>query len=216
VAVKLGSLEFYTDPTVLGGPDDLDAVIRGFIDGAKHSLYVAVQELDSEPIARAILAARARKVRIQLILEGDYLREVDTPVVDPWTAGGTNEGNRTIYAALRLLPAVRIRGVLDRGQGGQAWAATSPLKAAGAQLFVNRPGTGVRKVHHKLMVIDGRLIIIGSFNHTAPANTINDENIIVLGDLEETNPVAEAAQRQLADYALAEIDRTITSLAQPA
>jgi phosphatidylserine/phosphatidylglycerophosphate/cardiolipin synthase-like enzyme len=117
---------------------------------------------------------------------------------------------------LRLLPALRIRGVLDRGQGGQAWAATSPLKAAGAQLYVNRPGTGVRKVHHKLMVIDGRLIIIGSFNYTAPANTINDENIIVLGDLEETNPIAETAQRQLAGYALAEIDRVLTSLAQPA
>jgi phosphatidylserine/phosphatidylglycerophosphate/cardiolipin synthase-like enzyme len=87
----------------------------------------------------------------------------------------------------------------------------------------HQPGTGVRKVHHKvrkvhhkLMVIDARLIIMGSFNYTAPANTINDENIIVLGGLEETNPVAEAAQRQLAGYALAEIDRTITSLAHPA
>ena len=64
MALKLGSLEFYTGPTVLHGLDDLDAVIRRFIDGAKHSLYVAVQELDSEPIARAILAARARKVRV--------------------------------------------------------------------------------------------------------------------------------------------------------
>jgi hypothetical protein len=62
MALKLGSLEFYTGPTVLGGPDDLDAVIRGFIDGTRHALNVAVQELDSEPIARAILAAKARKI----------------------------------------------------------------------------------------------------------------------------------------------------------
>jgi hypothetical protein len=54
----MGSLEFYAGPTVLGGPDDLDAVIRGFLGGARHSLYVAVQELDAEPIARAILAPR--------------------------------------------------------------------------------------------------------------------------------------------------------------
>jgi phosphatidylserine/phosphatidylglycerophosphate/cardiolipin synthase-like enzyme len=89
------------------------------------------------------------------------------------------------------------------------------LKAAGVELFENKPGTGVRKLHHKLMVIDERLLIVGSFNYTAPATTLNDENIIVLGDLEETNPAAEAAQRQLAAYALAEIDRIITDLARP-
>jgi len=367
VAVKLSGLEFYTGPTVLGGPDDLDAVIRGFIDGARHSLFIAVQELDSEPIARAILAAQQRGVRVQLILEGDYLREPDDPLADPWQPGGANETNRTIHAALlragldvvsdlnpaifhqkfvvrdpgqtragvltgsanftrtdtgtntitspalargnnlnhvvilhgnsaagqylrefmrmrsgtygelherfeprpaefrlgrvrvkplfaprhgpemeimkqmlkaqhsidfamytfshtsgiddtmlRLLPSVqRIRGVLDRGQGVHTWAATQPLKAAGVQLYTNKPGTGVRKVHHKLMVIDARLIIVGSFNYTAPANTINDENIIVLGDLEETSPAAETAQQQLAGYALAEIERIITDLAQP-
>jgi phosphatidylserine/phosphatidylglycerophosphate/cardiolipin synthase-like enzyme len=89
------------------------------------------------------------------------------------------------------------------------------LKAAGVQLSENKPGTGVRKVHHKLMVIDERLVIVGSFNYTAPATTLNDENIIVLGDLEETRAAAEAAQRTLAAYALAEITRIITQLSQP-
>ena len=76
-------------------------------------------------------------------------------------------------------------------------------------------GTGVRKVHHKLMVIDERLLIVGSFNYTAPANTLNDENIIVIGDLEEDDAAAEAAQRELAAYALAEIDRIINDLSEP-
>jgi len=117
---------------------------------------------------------------------------------------------------IRLAPSLtRLRGVLDHGQGAQKWAATEPLKAAGVQLFENRPGTGVRKVHHKLMVIDERLLIVGSFNYTAPATTLNDENILVLGDLEETDPAAEAAQRQLAAYALTEIDRIIHDLARP-
>ncbi|MGX6600716.1 phospholipase D-like domain-containing protein [Micromonosporaceae bacterium Da 78-11] len=114
-----------------------------------------------------------------------------------------------------LRAGVPVRGVLDRGQGVQKWAATQPLKAAGAQLQTNRPGTGVRKIHHKLMVIDERLVIAGSFNYTAPAATLDDENIVVLGDLEETDPEAEAAQRRLAAYALAEIDRIITDLAEP-
>jgi phosphatidylserine/phosphatidylglycerophosphate/cardiolipin synthase-like enzyme len=109
----------------------------------------------------------------------------------------------------------RLRGVLDRGQGVQQWAATQPLKAAGVELYENKPGTGVRKVHHKLMVIDERLVIAGSFNYTAPATTLNDENILVMGDLEETRPTAEAAQRKLAAFALAEINRIITTLSQP-
>jgi phosphatidylserine/phosphatidylglycerophosphate/cardiolipin synthase-like enzyme len=118
---------------------------------------------------------------------------------------------------IRLVGSLtRLRGVLDRGQGAQKWAATVPLKNAGVQLYQNKPGTGVRKVHHKLMVIDERLVIAGSFNYTAPATTLNDENIIVLGDLEETDPAAETAQRQLAAYALAEINRIITDLSEPA
>ena len=83
------------------------------------------------------------------------------------------------------------------------------------RLFQNKPGTGVRKIHHKLMVIDERLVIGGSFNYTGPAGTLNDENILILGDLEETNPAAETAQRQLATYALAEIERIITDLCEP-
>jgi phosphatidylserine/phosphatidylglycerophosphate/cardiolipin synthase-like enzyme len=70
------------------------------------------------------------------------------------------------------------------------------------------------KVHHKLMVIDERLVIAGSFNYTAPATTLNDENILVIGDLEESQPAAEAAQRQVAAFALAEINRIITTLSQ--
>lgn len=59
------------------------------------------------------------------------------------------------------------------------------------------------------MVIDRALVICGSFNYTSPANRLNDENILVLGDLEDENPLAQATQRDLAAFALAEIDRMI-------
>jgi phosphatidylserine/phosphatidylglycerophosphate/cardiolipin synthase-like enzyme len=365
MAITVGGLEFYAGPPALGAPDDLEAVIISFLDGATTALQIAVQEIDSEAIARAVLAAKARGVRVQVILEGSYLTEV-AEVADPWAAGGDNETNRTIHAALLrarvdvvsdlnaaifhqkfvvrdagkptaavltgsanftrtdtgtnpetapgrsgnnlnhvvilrgkaasaqyqaefdrmrsgtfgdlherhearpvefrlggirvkplfapwhgpemeimkqmlksaaridfavftfaqssgiddtmirvVRPHLPIRGVLDRGQGVQSWAATKSLKTAGVQLWQNTPGTGVRKVHHKLMVIDERLVIVGSFNYTGPAATLNDENIIVLGDLEEDNPAAEASQRVLAAAALAEIDRIITSLSTP-
>lgn len=361
----VGGVEFHAGPPVLGAPDDVDAVIREFVAGATTSLQVAVQELDSRAIAEALLAAKARKVKVQLILEGSYLLE-EKALADPWQLAGANESNRVIHSALlragvdvvtdlnpaifhqkfivrdaggadpavltgsanftltdtgtnpdvaggaqagnnlnhvvilrsktaaelyraeflrlragtfgalhervepqptefrlgrmrvkplfaprhgpemeimkqmlkaseridfamftfaqssgiddamrRLAGSVPIRGVLDRGQGVQQWAATKGLLTAGVELRKNKAGTGVRKIHHKLMVVDRRLTIIGSFNYTGPANSINDENIIVIGDLEEENPAAEAAQQRIAGYALAEIDRIMTDLSEP-
>jgi phosphatidylserine/phosphatidylglycerophosphate/cardiolipin synthase-like enzyme len=364
VGVDLGNVEFYAGPPILGGPDDLDRVIRNFISGATTTLLMAVPDLDSRAIAETILAARARKVRVQVILDGGHLIE-DSPLIDPWSMAGANEGNRIIHAALlraaidvvtdlnpsifhnrfivrdpgmptaavltgsasfsltdtginppnqpgelgnnlnhvvvlngrpaanlyqaefqrlrsgtsgdyhesresrptefrlgriRVKPifapdqgpememmkqmlkareridfamftlarssgiddtmswllrvGIPIRGVLDRGQGAQSWAATHPLVAAGAQLFQNTPGNGVRKVHHKLLVIDRQVVIAGGFNYTAPDSTLNEENIVVLGDLEETDPDALAGQQQLAGRVCAEIDRIIAELAQ--
>jgi phospholipase D-like protein len=69
-----GKIEAYVGPPGLGAADDLEAVIVEFIAGARTKLDVAVQELDSEAIARALLAASWRGVRVTLFLEQDYLR----------------------------------------------------------------------------------------------------------------------------------------------
>lgn len=354
MAITVGGITMY-----VGGPrgaDDLGAAIVNFIDGATKSLDIAIQELESQPIADAVLRAqRDRGVRVRVALEGDYLTE-DKPVIDPWVPDGENEANRRIHSALlrakvavitdlnpalfhqkfvvrdlgvsgkasvltgsanftptdtsvnlnhviiikgeriaktyaaefaelwggtfgairerhepepmetkiggvrvkvlfapdhapememmkQMLKAqervdfaiftftrtsgiddtmvalqrggIPVRGILDRGQGNQAWAATDGLNAGGVDLFLIAPNTGVRKLHHKLMVIDRQVIIAGSFNYTDPANRLNDENLLVLGDLETTNPFDQAAQRQLAGYALTEIDRIITDFGVP-
>lgn len=110
---------------------------------------------------------------------------------------------------LSQLAGVSVRGVLDRRAANQKWAAKDTLKNGGITLFQNKTGTGVRKVHHKLMTIDDQLTIVGSFNYTGPANLTNDENIMVLGDLDETDPAKRDAQSQLALYARNEIVRII-------
>jgi len=120
-----GKIETYAGPTELGAPDDLERVIVDFIAGAKDSLDVAVQELDSEPIAQAILDARWRGVDVKVVLEQDYLREEKPPRRKPkpgegesaedavrrwqWTPthGGLSE-NRRIAAAL-LQSGVDVR-----------------------------------------------------------------------------------------------------------
>ena len=66
------------------------------------------------------------------------------------------------------------------------------------------------------MVIDEQVIIAGSFNYTAPATALNDENIVVIGDLSEDDPAKIAIQKQLGGYALAEINRMIRENATPA
>jgi hypothetical protein len=50
-------------PPVLGGPDDLDAVVCGFVAKTKSELLVALQELDSLTITTALLAAKKVQVR---------------------------------------------------------------------------------------------------------------------------------------------------------
>lgn len=348
MAITVGKISLYMGPSRLGAPDDLEAVILGFINASIKSLRISIQELDHAPIAEAIVAARKRGVSVHMIMEQDYLKEGKVPKPD---SNGTQEINRELltkilrtgidakadynpkifhqkfivrdnkavltgstnftttgvtknlnhivtvddkvtareylreFAQLRkgifgarsdhgkkpledhLVSNVRIKplfapdhnpemefikqmikaknridfavftfsqssgiddalanaqhlniqvnGVLDRKQANQKWAAKTTLANAGVRLFTNKTGTGVRKIHHKLMTIDDQLTIVGSFNYTGPANLTNDENIIVIGDLEETDSAKRAAQEKIALYARNEIKRIITNQAEP-
>ncbi|MCH8849752.1 MAG: phospholipase [Chloroflexi bacterium] len=341
--MKVGKVEFYAGPKDVGAPDDLEQVIVDFIDGAEKRLEIAVQELESVPIAEAIIRARVeRKLLVKLVIEHDYLRASRARAL-PWERGGPNETNREIHDAvlrasidvkpdynasifhqkfivrdgtalltgstnftptgvhnnlnhivivndektakiyrrefreiarghfgkrneghdpapadlkvsnvpIRVLFApdhspemeimkqmakakkrvdfaiftfsqssgiddqmlllrnanITVEGALDRLMANQDWAAARPLQKEGVKLsIVPKTGTGVGKLHHKLMVIDEQVIIAGSFNYTGPANRLNDENIIILGDLESTGQ-SKQDQKKLAKYALKEIDR---------
>lgn len=348
-----GKIEAYVGPPGLGGADDLEAVIVDVIAGARTKLDIAVQELDSEAIAKAILAASWRGVRVTLFLEQDYLRsslkrDTTTHVPIPpvpkagetpaqalervqWEEDDTDlRENRRILAALlrsdvevrgdfnpkifhqkfvlrdyddgkattpgnpallsgsanftwtdthvnlnnvfvfhnsyvsrqyelefeqlrlgtfgrglhgdvpstydlagvpvKVLFApdhtpelefmkqmlkgtsevafaiftfagssgiddtmlalarggMKIRGVLDPGQAAQDWAAPKTMIHPNIDLFVPRRSgvfKDLRKLHHKLMVIDETVVVAGSFNYTQPANDYNDENLFVLGSV---------------------------------
>jgi phosphatidylserine/phosphatidylglycerophosphate/cardiolipin synthase-like enzyme len=94
------------------------------------------------------------------------------------------------------------------------------LKHQNIKLFIpKREGVfaKLRKVHHKLMVIDERIVVAGSFNYTEPANAYNDENLFVLGSTHsevEGIEVDGGASGQLARHMKAEIERMI-SLSEP-
>jgi len=378
-----GKIEAYVGPTELGAADDLEHVIVDFVAGARSTLDIAVQELDSEPIAQAILDARWRGIQINLFLEQDYLRSVlkekkGIPVLPFAKAGETAADalrrvqwgaddselapNRRILAALlrsgievrgdfnpkifhqkfvlrdyragratkpgdpallsgsanftqtdthrnlnhvfvfnstsvcrqyelefdelslgrfgrqihgdvpklfniagvptkvlfapehtpeleimkQMLKGAKdisfaiftfagssgiddtmialarsdipITGVVDRGQAGHGWAAPRTMNHPKITLFQPTKASGVRKLHHKLMVIDERVVVAGSFNYTEPANDYNDENIFVLGSVDDvTHGITVAADecRALALHMKAEIERIIQHLSEP-
>lgn len=110
---------------------------------------------------------------------------------------------------------MRIRGVLDRGQAAHDWAAPPWLVHPNIELFVPRrdgPFEHLRKLHHKLMVIDEQVVVAGSFNYTAPANEYNDENIFVVGSVHDEVEGIEVAHDpggDIARHLKAEIERII-------
>jgi len=95
---------------------------------------------------------------------------------------------------------IRIAGAMEGTQGNQKWAATKGLLDADIELRQVRKKKGiVNKLHHKLMTIDDRVMIVGSFNYTGPANKLNDENIVVIGrpDTAAATPMVLAARKEI-------------------
>ncbi len=357
MAIDIGSIELFMGPPELGAPDDLEATLINFIDAARDELFVAVQELEQETVARALIRAKQRGVRVEVILERLYL-VASRPPHDPFGPGGDHDENRRLLGALlrsnievtldlnprtfhqkfivrdpqgpssraavltgstnftptglhanlnhivivrgkrtagtfaaefdemwngtfgslrrrhdptpaeyrpsgvrvkvlfapdhapemevmkQILkakervdfamftfadtsgvddtlramasPEVQVRGVLDQLQANQRWAATRGLTGdPDIAVHISENRDPLNKLHHKLTVIDDQVIIAGSFNFTIPATRFNDENIIVIGNLHETDRASIAKQRQLAEYARHEIDRIIAEHAGP-
>jgi hypothetical protein len=69
-----GKIDVYLGPVELGAADDPEQAVVDFIGGARKTLDVAVQEIDSIPIAEAIINARWRGVSINVFVEQDYIR----------------------------------------------------------------------------------------------------------------------------------------------
>ena len=350
--VTVGDVSLFMGPHHVGGPDDLTAAIVGFIDGAQKKLDVAVQELDCEAIADALLRAKARKVTVRVVLEADYLlarRGMKDPKDEAKAAREGGEINRRLHdyllrakvpvnadfnpkifhqkfivrdrtavltgstnftdtgvgknlnhvvivedkdvakcysdefkeirnghfgkhnlanlkapkevsvSGLRIKPlfapdhspemeimkqiakakssvdfaiftfsrssgiddqmlmarrsGIAVNGLFHKSAANQRWAPLVELKAVGVNAHLvpsDSPATKIGKLHHKLMVIDRELVITGSFNYTGPANQLNDENILIIGDLDATEPAEKALQRSVADFVLAEFQRIRT------
>ena len=90
---------------------------------------------------------------------------------------------------------VKISAVLDKSNRGQKYSAATFLKNMGIPVFID---ANHAIAHNKIMIIDNRVVITGSFNFTKAAENKNAENILILDDLPElTRAYQENFQQHL-------------------
>ena len=78
----------------------------------------------------------------------------------------------------RASRGVRVRGVFDQSQISPRYGAEyGRLEEEGLQ--VCRDGNP-EKMHHKLILVDGQILITGSYNLTESAEKENDENLLII------------------------------------
>jgi phosphatidylserine/phosphatidylglycerophosphate/cardiolipin synthase-like enzyme len=72
---------------------------------------------------------------------------------------------------------VAVRGVIERDQAVAAGTDYDRMRQAGIDV---RLDTSDGTMHHKLLLIDDRVLATGSYNFTRSAEESNDENIVIL------------------------------------
>ncbi len=76
---------------------------------------------------------------------------------------------------------VNVQVILDKSQRTEKHSVARLLSGAGIPVFIDDK---YAIAHNKVMVIDGRIVITGSFNFTRAAEESNAENLVVIQDEE--------------------------------
>jgi phosphatidylserine/phosphatidylglycerophosphate/cardiolipin synthase-like enzyme len=72
---------------------------------------------------------------------------------------------------------VRVRVLVDAGQASGSGSEAQRLRQAGVDV---RLDGGPGKMHHKVIIIDGQVLLTGSYNFSRSAEVFNDENLLVI------------------------------------
>ena len=76
---------------------------------------------------------------------------------------------------------VNVQVILDKSQRTEKYSSADFVAHAGIPTFIDAKHA---IAHNKIMVIDGRTILTGSFNFTKAAESNNAENLLVIKDIE--------------------------------
>jgi phosphatidylserine/phosphatidylglycerophosphate/cardiolipin synthase-like enzyme len=77
---------------------------------------------------------------------------------------------------------VKIRTLLDKSNRGRKYTSATFLKNMGIPVYIDDMHA---IAHNKIMIIDNRVVITGSFNFTAAAEKRNAENLVIMEDIPE-------------------------------
>jgi phosphatidylserine/phosphatidylglycerophosphate/cardiolipin synthase-like enzyme len=80
----------------------------------------------------------------------------------------------------RAKAGVEVRGVVERDQASNPGSDYERLRQAGLDV---RLDSNPRNMHHKVIIIDGTIVITGSYNFSRNAEEYNDENVLILYDV---------------------------------
>jgi phosphatidylserine/phosphatidylglycerophosphate/cardiolipin synthase-like enzyme len=89
---------------------------------------------------------------------------------------------------------VQVQVIFDKSVKAEKSAATRILSGGGIPTFIDEIH-GL--AHNKVMVIDGRIVITGSFNFTKAAEEFNAENLLVIRDADLAAKYAQNWQEHL-------------------
>ena len=74
---------------------------------------------------------------------------------------------------------VAVQGIFEKRNSTATWSQLPALHCAGAEM---RQDGNPYTLHHKVIIIDERTVITGSFNFSRNAARSNDENIVIIRD----------------------------------
>ena len=111
------------------------AAIVTELDGARSTIHVQAYSFTSDAIAKALLNARKR--------------------------------------------GIKVRVILDKSQRTQKYSSADFFAHTGIETMIDAEHA---IAHNKVMIIDGQVVITGSFNFTKAAENSNAENLLVIHD----------------------------------
>ncbi len=143
--------------------DDLEQTLVDAIDAAESEILVAIQQLTLPRIAKSLIAAQQRGLKVHVILENTYST--------PWSrqlAVHLPKHQRQQWQQFNQLADRNQDGVTTPAEAADADAVALLLNAGIPLIDDTEDGSrGSGLMHHKFMVLDGTQVITGSANATS-------------------------------------------------
>lgn len=79
----------------------------------------------------------------------------------------------------RMTAGVKVRGVFENTGSDTEYSEYGDMKKAGLDVWQDG---NPYLMHHKVFIVDGKTVILGSFNFSENAETENDENLLIIDD----------------------------------